>query len=156
MQFLINADVNLNHTILHHLISITKPHLLIAPLSIPWSHYLHDSSSLRIEFKMSFDFLRRAVSPSGWRDLHKIKLGAHCFRKCRVNLICVNLTFGKFALILFKVNFLRVQCQRASLISKRRTCSALPWSIRSISTCLDISWMKRWFVFWFRIVFFRK
>ena len=38
----------------------------------------------------------------------KIKLGAHCFRKFRFNLMYVNLTFGTFALILCNVNFLRV------------------------------------------------
>ena len=32
----------------------------------------------------------------------KIKLGAHCFRKFRVNLKYVKLTFVKFALILCK------------------------------------------------------
>ena len=57
---------------------------------------------------MSFDFSHRSVSLSGQRDLRKIKLGAHCFRKCRANLMYVNLTFGKFALILCEVNFLRV------------------------------------------------
>ena len=57
---------------------------------------------------MSFDFLHRSVSPSGERDLRKIKLGAHSFRKLRVYLMYVNLTFEKFALILCKVNFLRV------------------------------------------------
>ena len=57
---------------------------------------------------MSFDFSHRSVSPSGQRDLRKIKLGTHCFREFRVNLMYVNLTFGKFALILCQVNFLRV------------------------------------------------
>ena len=36
----------------------------------------------------------------------KIKFGAHCFwKKFRVNLMYVNLTVGKFALILCNVNF---------------------------------------------------
>ena len=46
----------------------------------------------------------------------KIKLGARCFRKFRVNLMYVNLTFGKFALILCNVNF-SLRCQRAPLTS---------------------------------------
>ena len=57
---------------------------------------------------MSFDFSHRSVSSSRQRDLRKIKLGARCFREFRVNLMYVNLTFGKFALILYKVHFLRV------------------------------------------------
>ena len=44
----------------------------------------------------------------------KIKLGARCFRKFRVNLMYVNLTLGKFALILCNVKF-SLCCQRASL-----------------------------------------
>ena len=46
----------------------------------------------------------------------KIKLGARCFRKFCVNLMNVNLTFGKFALILRNVNF-SLRCQRAPLTS---------------------------------------
>ena len=57
---------------------------------------------------MSFGFSHRSVSLIGQRDLRKIKLGTHCFRKFRVNLMYVNLTFGKSTLILCKVNFLRI------------------------------------------------
>ena len=39
-------------------------------------------------------------------NLCKIKLGKHCFQKFRINLMYVNLTFGKFMLILCNVNFL--------------------------------------------------
>ena len=111
-------------------ISITKPRLLIVPLSTPRSS-LSDSSSLRIEFNMSFDWSWYwSVSPrmigNDWKrcffpqfryvcwevfiaaNSRKIKVGANCFRTFRVNLMYVNLTFKKFALILCNVNFLRV------------------------------------------------
>ena len=48
-------------------------------------------------------------------NLCKIKLGTHCFPKFRVNLMYVNLTFGKFRLLL--CNKFSSHCQRASLIS---------------------------------------
>ena len=106
--------------------------------SINVSESLSDSSSLRIEFNMSFDWSWYwSVSPrmigNDWKccffpqfryvcwevfiaaNSRKIKVGGHCFRTFRVNLMYVNLTFGKFALILCNVNFLRV-VRRASLI----------------------------------------
>ena len=57
---------------------------------------------------MSFDFSHQSVSLSRQSDLRKIKLGAHCLREFLVNLMYVNLTIGKFVLILCKVHFLRV------------------------------------------------
>ena len=139
-------DVNLNYTILHH---FYLQHLYFNDKtssahssSINASESLSDGSSLRIEFKMSFDwssywsvfprgyltssvFLLKismtrlsfhcTVTKKSWEvciaaNSRKIKLGAHqvVFETIRVTLMYVNLTFGKFALILYNVNFLRV------------------------------------------------
>ena len=109
-------------------ISLAIPRLLIVPLSAPRSHYRQFFLKNWVQnvFWLVFvsirfpggiaNFVSLSVFPFRYvcwevctaANSCKIKLGAHCFRKFRFNLMYVNLTFGTFALILCNVNFLRV------------------------------------------------
>ena len=74
----------------------------MAPLSMPQSYYL-----TVLPQEMSFNtFVEKFVLKKISRK--NIKLGTHCFRKVRVNLMYANLTYRKFALIFCNVNFLGV------------------------------------------------